>query len=34
MDRMDCLTSAYLAAVEQKGNDLELLQGLFSCYVR
>eukprot|EP00210_Caulerpa_lentillifera_P006874 g6571.t1 len=34
MDRMDCLTAAYVVAVEQNGNDLDLLQGLFSCHVR
>ena len=31
---MECLTAAYVKAVEMKKNDFELMDGLFSCYIR
>ena len=34
MERMDCVTEAYAKAVDSKKNDLDLMSGLFSCYVR
>lgn len=34
VDRMHHLTLAYEKAVEMKGNDSELLRGLFACYIR
>ena len=34
VDRMDCLTEAYVGAVNLKKTDLDLMRGLFACYVR